>query len=975
MDSKVASAVLVLLLVGASGAVFTISSNNDDEGKGNDNQITETGGEETQPQTVNKNPIILIENRYLEWSGTNHTLEGYVVDEAPSTLDITMLNLDFSVHIDTITTQTESNGFWSVEFPETLPGEWIIQILATDADSATTEQVIEYVVTPPEERSVTMVFQWNEPEENSTIGMVYGAILHQFPHTCTIKYHPLGTSSSNSISGDVNTTVGTYTIVLDVSEVNTKGDIIADCGLFTPSSESLRVDLPLTPSQTDSDNDGIPDLDDDCDSTPSGEPVYGTGCSDSETDSDVDGVMNNADLCPETPPNQAVNADGCSQYQLDSDNDGVSNAVDQCPNTPLGEQTDSSGCSDSQRDTDGDGISDNLDQCPNTPLGESVDNVGCPVDTGGGPVATTKKILALHGGGETASGLASQQGMQDLMDALPEFEFVFASAPESNDVWIRDPPGGKGEPTTSPNWADTSISYLDQVVADQGPFYALLGYSQGAAMIPVYLANSDNTFNRVMLYNGYLPTSHEGLIDTIEAVEPFTTPAMVFSGENDEWFKDLAPALAAKFTGSLDLHSQTAGHNLPYESDQHFDSILDFIREGVAPYDPTESWLCVDGQGPWVKDYNGDGNGYTANTNGVSSPGGSGSGPWFQCEVTVTVQNGNMVVQSNGIPNHDFLSTMGCCAPEMDYTSTFPLDPVNDTTGGHDSTNCPASAGRWECVPARGAVAMSVNGAPIFGPEEGPGGDAVALHFDYFNENRQPIVLGWCTGHSAGPNGYHYHYDANCVYWEPATGESMDDYDISKIQSNQHSPIIGWAFDGYPIYGMYGYNDDQSALTPITSSYVIERTQEGGDQGYNGIDDWNYVEGTGDLDECNGRFGPTPEYPEGIYHYVSTPLSGSPTMVTDTNGQSVGMIGFPYFLLCYHGVADVAGQDVGAGQGGGGPGGGPGGGGGGGAVLYSLTPELSYLIDEYTIEDVLIHTGLSVLILALIGAGIKRRLK
>ena len=64
-------------------------------------------------------------------------------------------------------------------------------------------------------------------------------------------------------------------------------------------------------------------------------------------------------------------------------------------------------------------------------------------------------------------------------------------------------------------------------------------------MIPVYLANTDNSFNQVMLYNGYLPTSHEGLIDTIEAVEPFTTPAMVFSGENDQWFKDMAPALAA----------------------------------------------------------------------------------------------------------------------------------------------------------------------------------------------------------------------------------------------------------------------------------------------------------------------------------------------------------------------------------------------------------------------------------------------
>jgi hypothetical protein len=572
----------------------------------------------------------------------------------------------------------------------------------------------------------------------------------------------------------VNTTSGTYSISFNVSTTNTEGDIIAECGLYTISSQTLRVDLPVTPSSTDSDNDGIPDLSDDCDSTPANEPVYGTGCSDSETDSDEDGVMNHLDLCPDTQVNRPVNPDGCSQYQLDADNDGVSNAVDQCPNTPLGEQTDSSGCSDSQKDADGDVVSDDLDQCPNTPIGDQVGPDGC----------------------------------------------------------------------TLPDWS------------------------------------------------------------------------------------------------------------------------------------PEDSWMCTDGQGPWVKDFNGDGNGYTANTNGVSSAGGGGSGPWFQCEVSVTVQNNEMIVDSNGIPNHDFLSTMGCCAPEMDYTSTFPLNPVNDTTGGHDTTNCPASAGRWECVPDRGTVAMSVNGAPIYGPEEGPGGDAVALHFEYFNEDRQPIVLGWCTGHSAGPNGYHYHYDANCVYWEPEAGETMEDYDLSKIKSDEHSPIIGWAFDGYPIYGMYGYNDDQTSLKPITSSYAIERTQEGGDQGYNGIDDWNYVEGAGDLDECNGRFGPTPEYPDGIYHYVSTPLSGSPTMVTDTNGATVGMIGFPYFLLCYHGVADVDSQDVGGGQGGGG--GPPGGGGGppgGGAILYSFTPEIDYVFDHYEIEEVLVDVSFSLLFLALIGAGLKRRKK
>ena len=34
--------------------------------------------------------------------------------------------------------------------------------------------------------------------------------------------------------------------------------------------------------------------------------------------------------------------------------------------------------------------------------------------------------------------------------------------------------------------------------------------------------------------------------------------------------------------------------------------------------------------------------------------------------------------------------------------------------------------------------------------------------------------------------------------------------------------------------------------------------------------DWEYVEGFGDLDECNGRVGVTPEFPNGIYHYYAT---------------------------------------------------------------------------------------------------------
>ena len=219
---------------------------------------------------------------------------------------------------------------------------------------------------------------------------------------------------------------------------------------------------------------------------------------------------------------------------------------------------------------------------------------------------------------------------------------------------------------------------------------------------------------------------------------------------------------------------------------------------------PEDSWLCQNGQGPWVKDLNGEGNSYNSNTRGAGqSGGGGGSGPWFQCEVSVTVNSNNMEVISNAIPNHNWLSTFAANADEQNMDWTIPLNPVEDTNGGHNSANCPAANGAYECAPARGAVAVAVNGVPIFGPEEGPGGDAVALEFLYFDEDRQPIDLGYCGAHN-GPGGVHYHFDAMCQFWDDPNGETIANYDYTDLDPTTHSPIIGWAFDGYPIYGMYG---------------------------------------------------------------------------------------------------------------------------------------------------------------------------
>ena len=89
-----------------------------------------------------------------------------------------------------------------------------------------------------------------------------------------------------------------------------------------------------------------------------------------------------------------------------------------------------------------------------------------------------------------------------------------------------------------------------------------------------------------------------------------------------------------------------------------------------------------------------------------------------------------------------------------------------------------------------------------------------------------------------------------------------------------HSPILGYAYDGNPIYGPYANVD--GALKYIESSYKPLSGQRPDGPNISKfpagffIEDFTYIEGFGDLDEHNGRFAATPEYPNGVYAYYTT---------------------------------------------------------------------------------------------------------
>ena len=93
--------------------------------------------------------------------------------------------------------------------------------------------------------------------------------------------------------------------------------------------------------------------------------------------------------------------------------------------------------------------------------------------------------------------------------------------------------------------------------------------------------------------------------------------------------------------------------------------------------------------------------------------------------------------------------------------------------------------------------------------------------------------------------------------------------------SLNHSPIIGWAYDGNPIYGPYGYDrKDGGVVRIMRSSYSLKTTRENGPPistfplGFF-VEDYEYL-GDGDLDENNGRYCITPDYPNGTFAYFAT---------------------------------------------------------------------------------------------------------
>lgn len=176
-----------------------------------------------------------------------------------------------------------------------------------------------------------------------------------------------------------------------------------------------------------------------------------------------------------------------------------------------------------------------------------------------------------------------------------------------------------------------------------------------------------------------------------------------------------------------------------------------------------------------------------------------------------------------------------------------------------------------------------------------PGGPAATQAWNRDAVVAERIGFDCAKGHPAQGN-YHHHQNPSAYKLDLSVISTVCDiYDadgLYVIDSTVHSPLIGYAYDGFPVYGAYGYKnaDGTGGIVRIKSGYqyrniTTRTTSPAGATVSSGPnvsttyplgyfkEDYEFITHAGQadyLDAHNGRFCVTPEYPNGIYCYFAT---------------------------------------------------------------------------------------------------------
>ena len=227
-------------------------------------------------------------------------------------------------------------------------------------------------------------------------------------------------------------------------------------------------------------------------------------------------------------------------------------------------------------------------------------------------------------------------------------------------------------------------------------------------------------------------------------------------------------------------------------------------------------------------------------------------------EVTIWTDGTKRYIKANGIPDHTPGQFPNAGNPNtiraQDYSFEMPLNP----------TLAPTITDRG------GPFGIALNGVP-FDPgtaEFWNNGRRSHERSDWRYEalsGNLDLGLDRSNAHVQPTGAYHYHGIPTGL--------------IELLSEGRFTGLVGYAADGFPVY----------AVSSVTASYRVKAGQRPGGPGgsYDGtfVEDYEYVDGLGDLDECNGRDGTTPDYPDGTYHYYLTST-------------------FPFIPRCWKGTPD-----------------------------------------------------------------------
>jgi hypothetical protein len=218
-------------------------------------------------------------------------------------------------------------------------------------------------------------------------------------------------------------------------------------------------------------------------------------------------------------------------------------------------------------------------------------------------------------------------------------------------------------------------------------------------------------------------------------------------------------------------------------------------------------------------------------------------------------RQGLRLVRADGLPNH--------------ATGNFPSrgNPNRITAQAYyfRMPLRPAKAGQLFFYPANHLFGVAVNGV-VFDPNTD----------EFWNNDRRS---GWMIEALSGarPLGI----DQSNAHVQPNGAYHYHGVPVGLVQAlGGRTPLlIGWAADGFPIYA------DERLRPGWRLKAARDPGGPGGRPDGTYVLDYEFAHGAGDLDECNGRQGPTAEFPQGTYYYVVTEA-------------------FPHVPRCFAGAAD-----------------------------------------------------------------------